>query len=907
MKKILKTTPLLFVCVLLCAPCVAGSIKIENPTCEYLSSPEGLDVAAPRFSWTLAATDPADYGQAQSAYRIEVADGAAKTIWDSGWVASNDTQLIPYEGPALSSDSDYRWRVRVKDQNGKLSPWGEWQSWTTGLFDQSEWSARWIGSDEMFDISINPDCNISDPWFRKNVQLKKRPARAMMFVASVGYHELYVNGQKVGDHVLAPNVSDHTTRARYIAYDIAPYLHKGENTVALWLGASWSIFQPYMIGDKPLTPIVIAQADVYYDKNSPAALRITTDSSWKTHPSPNKLLGKWGMRTMGGELWDAGKEIADWNLPSFDDSVWDAATEYTPTLKLSAQNTHPNRLFEKIVPVSVEQTKDGAWRVNMGVNFAGWTEIKVTGNPGDRIDILFSERAGDEMTFDIRSAYIVGPLGKGYFRNRFNYSSGRWITIKGLKEKPALTDICGWQVRTDYPSATEFECADDLQNWIYNTTMWTFRNLSVGGYIVDCPQRERLGYGGDAHATSETGLFNYSLGSFYTKWMGDWRDVQGWATMMGGRVGGGILPHTAPTNNGGGGPSWGGIVVTLPWFMYEHYGDVRILEENFELITGWLEFLDSHTENGILKRWGGQWDYLADWLWPGATAEGMNNDKPQAECFNSSYYAFNLATAAKIAEILGREGEAAEWRRRADETRRAVHTKYYNADDHSYSDHSMGNLALALIGEVPPPELREDVMRRLETEILINCNGHIDVGITGGAMLFKLLRDEGRDDLLWSMTSQTEYPGWGFMRANDATTMWEMWEKELPDHSLLHSSYLYPGAWYIDGVAGIRRDPAHPGFTHFIVRTPRLVEEQLPWARASFGSPVGTIISDWKYSGGSLTHKVVVPPNASATVMIPEIDGKETIENSGYAVFTGSKDGYLLYEVPAGQYIFSQQ
>lgn len=627
------------------------------------------------------------------------------------------------------------------------------------LTNQSDWSAEWIGSDEIFDTAIEPDCNISDPWLRKTVVLDKTPGKAVMFVASVGYHELYVNGVRIGEDVLTPAVTDHSRRARYVAYDISSRLKKGENVIGIWLVASWSIYAAYKTDDKPQTPLVMAQADIYFRSEDTASRRIVTDGTWKTHPSPNKLLGKWGMGSMGGELWEARKEIPDWNLLSCDDSGWKNATVYTPTLEVTAQNTYPNRKDTEIRPVSIEEMENGDFRVDMGTNFAGWVEIDVKGNPGDRIDFLYSEREYLEMTFRNHSAYIIGDSGEGSFRNRFNYGAGRWITIKGLEEKPELSDIRGWMVRTVHPRMTEFRCSDDLQNWIYDRVRWTFENLSIGGYIVDCPQRERLGYGDAAFLTCETGMYSYSLGSLYTKWLLDWRDVQGRDSCMKPRIGGGILPHTAPTYDGGGGPAWGGCTVSLAWLSRLHYNDRRILEDNFGMISAWLDFLDSHTENGILKRWGGDWDYLADWLWPGATAEGMNNDTPQAECFNSCFLAFNLATAAKIADILGREEEKKLWTERAETVRAAVHRKYFNADDFSYSDRSMGNIALALLAEVPPAEIRDKVMQRLEDEILINCRGHVDVGIIGGALMFQLLRSEGRDDLIYSMTSQTDYPG----------------------------------------------------------------------------------------------------------------------------------------------------
>ena len=901
----------------------SGSIFPQQLTCEYLTNPHGLDELHPRFSWKLVATDASGHGQKQTEYHILVSrslDKLEKNIgdmWDTDWVVSDNMQLIAYEGNPLLSDKTYYWKVSVKDEKGQTSAWSEVTEWSTGLFTQNEWSAKWIGTSQLFDSS-QKDCNIDDPWLRKKIHLTEAPVKATLFVASVGYHELYVNGKKIGNHVLAPAVTDHTKRARYIAYDIAKELKKGENVVALWLGTSWSIFAPYITPDKPRTPIVIAQGDVFNGKEKKIA-RITTDESWKTHASPNKLLGTWEMRFYGGEIYDANKEIENWNTNDYNDVAWAQAIVYNPKLKLSAQQVETNQLFDEINPVSIEEHADGSFRVDMGVNFAGWSQINVQGEQDDKISFLYSEREQEEMTFQNHSAYIIGESGKGTFRHRFNYASGRWITIKGLKTKPQLSDIKGWQVRTAYDKVATFECSDSLQNWMYNRILWTFQNLSLGGYIVDCPQRERFGYGGDAHATSETGMFNYNLGAFYSKWLQDWRDVQGTEPMVGnmndpewahkqensGRFfGNGILPQTAPTYHGGGGPAWGGIVVSLPWYLYQHEGDIRVLETNFAMIQGWLAFLQTKTENNMLKRYGGMWDFLGDWLWPNATAEGMNNDKPENLFFNNCYWVYNLRTAAKIARITGHTAEAEQWEQQAEVSSEAIHKKFYNTDDHSYADKSMANLAAAFYGDIIPSELRQKVMDRLEKEILINNNGHVDVGITGGTLLFKVLRDAGRDDLIYAMTSQTTYPSWGYMRDNDATTIWEMWEKDLPGHSLLHSSFLYPGAWYIDGVAGIRRDESNPSFRKFSIRMPRLTETQISWAEASFDSPSGMIRSQWKRDNGAIEFNVTVPPNCMATIYIPDVVGRNVKEPSGFAKQIDKKEGYTLFEVPAGEYQF---
>lgn len=896
--------------------------------CEYLENPKGIDVEQPRLSWILDAVDPQTFGQEQRAYQILVASNPKLLkrhigdLWNSGWVNTDQMQQIVYQGKRLSSDRTYYWTVRVKDEVGKVSRWSEVACWTTGLYSANEWQASWIGSDELYD-PYAANNNISDPWLRKTFRLTKKPGKATFFVASVGYHEVYVNGERVGDGVLAPAVSDHTKRARYLAYDIADYLVKGENVIALWLGTSWSIFPGYILHeDRPLTPIAIGQMAVY-DRRYPTAdaqpmMTITTDASWKVRSSPNKLTGKWDFRRFGGEIWDDRHVVPNWNLTSFDDNTWQNASIYPTRLILSAQMVEQNRLLEEIKPVAIEARADGTYRVDMGVNFAGWTQVEVRANPNDTVRFFYSEREQDDMTFGLHSAFVVGKEAKGTFRNRFNYSSGRWITISGLTQAPTLDDVKGWMVRTDFKNAAHFTSSDSLQNWIFDRVRWTFENLSLGGFIVDCPQRERMGYGGDAHATSETGMFNYELGAFYTKWMEDWRDVQGTESMVGdmldtnyarkeltsGRIlNNGVVPHTAPGAWGGGGPAWGGIVVTLPWFMYQHFGDERVLQENFELISGWLNFLDTHVEDNLLQRFGGIWDFLGDWLWPNATAEGMNNDTPQNLCFNNAYYVFNLRTAAKIARILGHTAQALAWEAKATTTAEAVHRLYFDELTNSYSDGSMANLAAVLLADIPPENLRQKVLDRLEHEIMVVRRGYIHAGITGGALLFKLLREEGRDDLIYAMVSKKEYPSWGHMRAHGATSIWEMWEKDLPGHSLMHSSYLYPGAWYIDGVAGIKRDPTLPGFRRFILRPVAAYATDLSWVEAAFNSPVGQIKSSWSRINGRLQLRVTVPPNTTA---ILQLQPSEAIDTHAYntIVSLGEKDGYVQYELKAGQYEF---
>ena len=839
----------------------AASVKVIGLRCEYLSEPLGLDVVEPRLSWRLEAVHPQARGQSQTAWQVAVASSpellAKPDLWDSGMVEGSESVNIVYAGKPLACGQECFWKARVKDERGALSQWSPPGHWTLGPLTDADWQAKWIGTDAVFTKgrgSPPPDNTMPDPWFRKTFLLRAAPARALIYVASIGYHELYVNGRKVGDQVLAPCATDHRHRARYVTYDIGHYLKAGPNVLGLWLGVSWSIFPHYQTEDRPRSPLVLAQADIRLPDGS--TLRVVTDETWKTHPSPNTLLGVWDFMDFGGESYDAGRELPGWCDASLDDSAWKAASVFHPRLTLSAQKTEPNRLLEKLRPIGLRQTTNGVWRLDMGVNYAGWFEMQLVGQPGDRIEFAFSEREDRPMTHRLHSAYIIGPSGKGTFRNHFNYGVGRWVEIHGLRQEPQLAQARGWLVRTDYSRAAGFDCDQPLLNDIYRTTLWTFENLSLGGYVVDCPQRERMGYGGDAHATIRTALNNYSLGAFYSKWAQDWRDVQGPD---------GNLPYTAPTYWGGGGPGWSGFCITLPWEIYRRYGDQRILHENFSMMQRWLAFLETKSAHDMLVRWGGEWDFLGDWLWPGAT--GVNGDTRESLFFNNCYWVYNLQTAARVAEVLGKTEAALAWRNRAQAVRSAVHAAFFNPADNSYVNGFPAYLAIALLVELPPAPLRNALWQRLEKEILVNRRGHIHAGITGGAFLFKTLLENNRSDLLYTMVSQQDYPGWGDMLKRGATTFWEDWEHR---ESCLHSSYLYVGSWFIEGLGGIRH-PEAGGFKQFVIQ-PWLDPQRGPrHVKTHYDSLYGRIATQWTIQGDRLKLSVTVPPNTEAKMLLPRL------------------------------------
>ena len=870
-----------------------SNMKVSRLRCEYLDNPLGVDANPPRLSWIVESPVRA---AKQTAYQLLVSASPAELesdkggLWDSGKVASDESVLIAYAGTPLSSRQKCYWKVRVWDAQDQVSAWSETASWSTGLLIAEDWKGSYIAAD--------PELKSNSPWLRKKFTLNALPTDARVYVNTLGYYELYINGQKVDDYLLAPAGTQLGARSYYLTHDVTRYLNKGDNCIALWLGSGW-----FTLGfkglDKP-SPFVKAQLEMIGVSGAEPTI-IATGTDWKAKASPNVNTGTWYSGQFCGERYDARLDEPNWNLASYDDSQWPAAYAATvPAHTVAAQPVQPNRVHEQFNPKHITYLAPREYMLDFGTNLNGSVEVRFPKMiAGQTVEFEYGDQLdGTELeSFNQVDTYIASGGEKESFRTRFNYHSFRYMRVRGLDAPLETRAVTASLVHTDYPINTSFACSNPLLTDIHNMLQYTLRCLSLGGNLVDCPHIERLGYGGDGQASTPTAMTMFGAGPMYTAWLSHWRDCQ---------RPNGDMPHTAPNPYAaGGGPYWCGFIIAASWEMYQNYGDTRILETNYPAMTRWLEFVQSHTKDGLLQNWGDEeyrtW-YLGDWARPGREEKKAEKSVVLVNnCFVVQCYDW----MARIASILGKESEIDGFRAKADAVRKRLQEVYFDPKTNAYADDTQLDLAYPVLAGVTPEALKPAVLDRLAQKILVEAKGHMDVGLVGIPLLTESLFRNNRNDLVFEFLNKKDFPGYGYMLANGATTTWEHWDGE---RSHIHNCYNGVGVWFYRALAGIVPEIGIPAYRHFTVRPAPTGD--VTWASARQDTMRGVIESAWKIADGKFVLDVTVPANSAATVEIPTSDpsgvresGKTLSEVEGVSGKSHGEQSVII-EVGSGSYHF---
>jgi len=882
--------------------------------CEYAVNPLGVDVAQPRLTWLLESDRR---GQMQSAYQVLVASSEEKLNagvgdkWDSGKVTSNRSVNGAYEGCPLASGEKCWWQVRVWDADGKPSTYSEPATFEMGLLNSSNWEGRWIGADK----------GIPSPLLRREFELVRQIKQARLYISGLGWYDLYLNGRRVGDHVLDPATTDYHKRILYATYNVTDLLAKGPNAVGVVLGNGWYCepgmdeweYGNWQYGDSPRLRM---QMNVEFVDGS--ATSIATDGTWRASSGPiirNDIYG--------GETYDARLEKPGWDAPGYDDAGWaPAAMKGSPGGRMVSQLMPPIKVNRTIEPVKLTNPQPGVCLYDMGQLFGGWVRLRVKGPAGTKVTIKYSARVfEDRGLIDKRrypepketDYYILkgDPEGEVY-EPAFTFHPVRYVQIEGYPGRPTLKDLEGRVVHSAVDMSGDFECSNPLLNQIHRNVVWTLTN-ELFGIPVDCLHREHWAWVDPATVAGTLYPRKY-MPLFWTKWLDDIKDAQ---------RDDGAVPDVTPSYAGDrSDPAWGANYTILVWYLHQYYDDDRILAEHYDGMKRWLAYVASIADGHIVLK-----GHYGDHMLPGSSAgkeEFISSETPPPLVWTGYYYRDALIVS-QVADLLGKTDEGRHYARLAQDIKNAFNNKWLNKDTSQYATGSQtANVFPLALGIVPKAD-QDGLVRSIIEDIVVERRGHLHTGNTGTTCMIDTLTKQGYGETMYEVAAKTTYPGWGYMVRQGATTIWEAWGGHDNLASAAESMIMWAtiDEFFYNDLAGIKGPDYYgpgymtPGFRQIHIE-PHVLGD-LTHARATIKTVRGTVSSSWKRTEDSLTLDVAVPAGCRAKVSVPKIGltdatvtegGKTILKDGGYASgVEGITDGdetteFVTFDVGSGSYCF---
>ncbi|MGH7979080.1 MAG: glycoside hydrolase family 78 protein, partial [Limisphaerales bacterium] len=853
----------------------AASLAPVDLRCDDLMDPQGVDFRTPLLSWIL----PVKQGRQQSAWEILVASSREALVkdngdvWDSGKVNSSQSIQVKYGGKALASGGMYFWKVRVWDASRLISAWSSPAFWTMGLLDPSDWKAKWIGHDEP---TAPKTRSLPARWLRKEFNLPEDSDRATVYFSGLGWSELYVNGRKVGDHVLSPPLSQYPKREYYETYEVTGLLKKGANAIGVVLGDG-RFFSPRTNAANAGYPKLILQLHVKFPDG--AATDIVSDASWKlSTDGPITANNEYD-----GEDYDARKEFYGWSRPGFDDSAWPPADLVSaPEGALSGIRQEPTRVTEEIKPVSMKEIRRGVFIFDLGQNVAGWCELKVQGPAGTRVTLRHAETLksdGDLYTANLRSAkatdvYTLKGGGLETWQPRFTLHGFRYVELTGYPGKPTLDSITGCVVGDDLPVTGAFECSNPLINKIYHNIVWGVRD-NYRSIPTDCCQRdERQGWLGDRAEESRGEAYCFDNDALYSKWLQDMADCQRPS---------GSISSVCPAywrvyvDD----VTWASASVVIPEMLRDQFGDERTIAEHYNCARKWMDHMEGFITNGIISN-----DRYGDWCMPPEDPKLIHSKDPSritaGPLLATPFFYNDLRLMQGYARQLGKTNDAAHFKQLAKTMKDAFNKRYFNRDTGQYDNGTPTSSVLPLAFDMVPADMRERAVQFLVKKLWGTWGGHIGVGVVGGKYLMRVLTENGQPDLAYTIVTRTNYPGWGYMVGHGATTIWELWNGDTADPSMNSGNHVMLigdlAIWMYEDLAGIKPDPIEPGFKHIIMRP--MPVGGINFVKAAHESPYGWIRSEWHLDENEFDWHIEIPANTTATIYLPTLRAESVTEEN---------------------------
>ncbi|GAA1891837.1 family 78 glycoside hydrolase catalytic domain [Asanoa iriomotensis] len=795
-----------------------------------------------------------------AALEVVGAAGTTRVVTDAAWKASQ-TAPAGWQNPGFA---DGAWPAARAIAGYGAGPWGSQVSVVRGA-----------------------------PYLRKGFALTKPVASARLMVTALGLHETRINGAKVGGEALAPGWTDYNRRVQYRMLDVTAQVRQGDNAIGAYLGNGWYSGSLGMGGNQRYGTQPWYSADLVVRHTDGTTTTVRTDGSWRTSPSPIRFDDIYH-----GEEYDARGARAGWDQPGFDDSGWAAATVRSGAKPNLVAAVDPGVAVQATVPaMAVTQPQPGVWVVDLGQNFAGWNRLRVRGPAGTTVTMRHAEVLnpdGTVYTANLRAARatdrftLAGTGADEVYEPRFTVHGYRYVELTGFPGTPSLSTVTGLAAWTNGAASGSFTTSNALVNQIQRNIIWGQRSNMLT-IPTDCPQRdERLGWTGDIAAFVGTSTFNMNVHGLLDKFTDDLTDAQ--------RADGAFTDVAPAVCCGAGTAGWGDAGVIVPYTVWQRYGDVRIVDENFEAMRRWVDYSRSTSGADLIRN---QWTY-GDWLNVG--------DNTANDLISTAYFGYTARLVSRMAAATGRTAEAASYGALADQVATAFTNRFVAADG-TVSGNTQTGYVLALSFGLVPAARVQAVADKLAAKVA-SRSGHLSVGFLGVENLLPVLADNGHLATAYQVLLQPDYPGWGYMSARGGTTIWERWDGIRTDgsfqdpgmNSFNHYGLGSVGDFLYRSVGGVGPDPRDPGYRRLVI-APR-PGGGLTSGRADLQTPYGRALSDWSVAGGTLTLRVEVPANSTATVRVPA-PSAAAVTAPPQAVLMGYASGAAVFQVAAGAYTFT--
>ncbi|WP_204344065.1 alpha-L-rhamnosidase [Psychroserpens algicola] len=886
-----------------------SSIAFEKLLVNSKENPSTIESEQPLLSWIVTAEG---YNKSQSAYHILVASSEERLneddayIWNSNKVNSEQSTFVKYEGKAIEPMKSYYWKVKIWDENDVASNWSEVQTFQTGLMTSENWgNSKWI--------TLNNDTRTSEhrfrdyktgrmekpepvdgfaaSYFRNEITIDKTIKNAQAYICGLGYYELYLNGEKVGDHVLDPAPSNYDKQAYYVNYDITEQLKSGKNAFGIILGngfygqnISWNRDpESNKKGVSYGAPTVKFLVKLQYNDGTEADFY--TDETWKEATGPIVF-----NNIYGGDTYDARFELGDWTTADYDDKTWGNAKETSPKLKrISAQQITPIKKLKEFEPQHVFKGVDGEWIVDFGQNIAGWVKLNVKEKEGQLIEVITTEAlltngkdifqgstGGGANGMPQIYKYVCKGDGLESWEPKFSYHGFRYAKIKGVSNKPDTNMIKAVLVATDIQETGSFSSSDELLNKMHSISKWTIVD-NLHGIPEDCPHREKCGWLGDAHAFCEYALYNYDMYDFYKKYMEDIR------TQMRPTKGHNNpeIKFQVPTMIAPGKRTstyakidWGVATMYLPWYNYRYYGDEAIVKEYYPEMKGLTNFyLNFKGENGIMQ------DGMGDWcppLWDRRKNPSAMECDPIISA--NAYFYDVLGIMETFAKMNKDKAYEAQMKKEKEALLDAFNNEFLVEipnTKHKWYQSQTATVQALQFNMVPEYEI-ENVVNGLVHDIVDVKGGHHSTGIHGNRYIYTVLSKFGKADLAYQILTTPDFPSQTYVMNSGFTTWPERqfeWEKmEGPTNSLNHPMHSGFAAYFYESLGGIKSLESNPGYKMFAVNPE--FPSTITNTKVSVPTPYGDIMNNWTTNNSEITLDLNVPFNTKAKLILNENEFK---------------------------------